>query len=118
MTKAKLRQHVNTALVKALQAGLAETVRRVEHGRYLVPSTSDAKVTYVVTGRSKVLGCTCQAGEHLPYCQHRAAVAICRLREEGYDLELGPDGVLQAVRRERADDLVLPAMEYPQWVGE
>jgi hypothetical protein len=118
MTRAKLREHVSNALQKALKAGVADTVKRLDFGHYLVPSTSRGGVTHVVTGRGKLLDCTCEAGGHLPFCVHRGAVAICRLREEGYDLELGPDGVLQAVRRERADDLVLPITEYPQWVGE
>lgn len=118
MTPAKLRTHVQNALRKALEGGVADTVKRLDYGHYLVPSTSRGGVTHVVTGRSQVLDCTCEAGGHLPFCVHRAAVAICRLREQGLTLEVGPDGLLYAVKRERADDLVMPADDYPHLVVE
>ena len=105
MTEAAFRRHVQTAVKKALEMGLASEVRRIEHGHYLVPSTSDPKLTYIVMGTA-TLSCTCQAGEHLPFCVHRAAVAIRRLQANGETVEVGADGIALAVRRTRVEDVL------------
>jgi hypothetical protein len=118
MAEPAVRRHVQNAVKKALETGLASEVRRLEQGRYLVPSTSDAKVTYVVTGSGVDLDCTCQAAEHLPFCVHRAAVAIRRLLAVGETVEIGADGVALAVRRTRVEDLVCPPGSYASLVQE
>lgn len=118
MTEPALRRHVQTAVKKAVEMGLAAEVRRVEQGRYLVPSTSRGNVTHVVTGKGQTLDCTCEAGAHLPFCVHRAAVAIRRLFDKGVTVEVGPDGVAHAVSRVRVEDAVFPPAGYPHLVGE
>ena len=112
MTEPALRRHVQTAVKKAVEMGLAAEVRRLDHGHYLVPSTSRGGVTHVVTGTGADLDCTCEAGEHLPYCVHRAAVALRRLHEQGYAVEVDAAGVMQAIKRTRVEDLVFPPARY------
>lgn len=118
MTEPAVRRHVQTAVKKALEMGLASEVIRVEQGHYLVPSTSDAKLTYVVTGTAEDLDCTCQAAEHLPFCVHRAAVSIRRLLSQGLTVEVGTDGVVVAVKRTRVEDTVYPPGRYASLVQD
>jgi hypothetical protein len=113
MTEPALRRHVQTAVKKAVEMGLAAEVRRMAHGHYLVPSVTKGNVTYVVTGKGQTLDCTCEAGDHLPYCVHRAAVAIRRLFDAGVAVEIGADGVAHAVTRVRIEDAVFPPDGYP-----
>lgn len=118
MAEPALRKHIQTAVLKAVKMGLAAEVQRLDHGHYLVPSTTRGSMTHVVTGTGPDLDCTCEAAEHLPYCVHRAAVAIRRLHEQGLTVEVGADGVAQGVKRTRVEDLVFPPQKYPHLVKE
>lgn len=118
MAEPALRRHIQTAVLKAVKMGLAAEVQRLDHGHYLVPSTTRGAMTHVVTGKGNDLDCTCEASEHLPYCVHRAAVAIRRLHDQGYTVEVGPDGVAQAVKRVRVEDEIFPPQKYPHLVRE
>jgi hypothetical protein len=118
MAEPALRKHIQTAVLKAVKMGLAAEVQRLDHGHYLVPSTTRSSMTHVVTGTGHDLDCTCEASEHLPYCVHRAAVAIRRLHEQGITVEVGPDGVAQGVKRTRVEDLVFPPQKYPHLVRD
>ena len=79
-----LNTNERNALSKALHLNGAALVRRLEQGRYLVPSATDADTTDVVTGtgaRASDLSCTCQAAERGLACWHRAAVQLRKTQE-------------------------------------
>ncbi len=71
------------AMQKALQLGLAQRVRRVCFGVYVVPSTSEQDVTWTVTVENNdAYTCTCRAA-HLAACVHRAAVWLRKAEAAG-----------------------------------
>jgi uncharacterized Zn finger protein len=60
-------------------------VRRLALGRYVVPSTSDPRITYSVTGTGPRLSdyrCSCPAGSYGNVCAHIGAVALRRVQEQ------------------------------------
>ena len=73
------------AVKKARALGVPARVRRLALGRYVVPSSSDPRVTYSVTGTGPRLTdyrCSCPAGGYGNVCHHIAAVALRRVRED------------------------------------
>jgi hypothetical protein len=70
------------AFARAIAGNLAATVRRLDRGLYEVPSTSDASVTYIVSGvQAREMTCTCVAGQRRRFCKHVAAVLLRRTQE-------------------------------------
>ena len=79
-----LNTNERNALSKALHLNGAALVQRLEAGRYLVPSATDADTTYVVTGtglRASELSCTCEGASFGRACWHRAAVQLRKTQE-------------------------------------
>lgn len=71
------------AFARAIAGNLAATVRRLDRGLYEVPSTSDASVTYIVSGmQAREMTCTCVAGQRRRFCKHIAGVLLRRTQED------------------------------------
>src|SRR5688500_13561079 len=81
------------AIRKAVSAGDAAKVQRVEFGVYLVPSGSREGMTHVVTGTrmdGADLACDCEAGSWGKPCRHAAAVMVRKMEEGAKVRVLGP----------------------------
>jgi len=120
MTELRLLHHVNGRLAEALRMGLDALVEMGDQDEYLVPSVSRGGTGYRVTvnRETALLECGCKAGEHLPFCIHRAAVTLFVWRAQGLGVEIGPDGVVYRVHRERADRLAYEPMHYPALIAD
>ncbi len=73
------------AISKAQQLGGAALVQRLRHGKYTVPSATEAGVFYTVTGVAMDASdhtCDCPAGLHGRACWHVSAVRLARIRAE------------------------------------
>lgn len=73
------------AVKRAQTLRTPDAVRRLRLGVYVVPSASDARVLYTVTGVGPRLfqyRCSCPAGDHGHVCHHVAGVALRRVREQ------------------------------------
>lgn len=72
------------AFKKAIRLEGASRVRRLAHGRYLVPSATHGTLMHLVTGTSPLAAemmCSCEAGTHHRPCWHKASVQIRKTRE-------------------------------------
>jgi hypothetical protein len=93
------------AFARAIAGDLAATVRRLDRGLYEVPSTSDASVTYIVSGvQAREMTCTCVAGQRRRFCKHIAGVLLRRTQE---------DALRQARRLAQAPAVTVPAVRHP-----
>jgi hypothetical protein len=93
------------AFAKAIAGNLAATVRRLDRGLYEVPSTSDASVTYIVSGaQAREMTCTCVAGQRRRFCKHVAAVLLRRTQETA---------LAQARKLAQAPAVTVPAARHP-----
>ncbi len=73
------------AISKAQALGGAALVQRLRHGKYRVPSATEAGVFYTVTGTAMDASdhrCDCPAGLHGRACWHVSAVRLARIRAE------------------------------------
>jgi hypothetical protein len=117
MTEFAITAHVNTALKKALDTGLYQAVHDTgDH--YLVPSTTRGGEHHLVrltprpAPQPPEMSCSCEAGQFLPFCVHRAAVTIHRWTANGYDVEVGPRGQVERVLRQPAARLAYDPFAY------
>jgi hypothetical protein len=93
------------AFARAIAGDLAATVRRLDRGLYEVPSTSDASVTYIVSGvQAREMTCSCPAGQHDHICKHICAVLLRRTQE---------DALRQARRLAQAHAVIMPTARHP-----
>jgi len=118
MTELRVTAHVNSALRRALEMGLYARVVRLTDFQYEVQSVTTGGLKYAVwlgfnDENVKVpQDCDCEAGQHLPYCLHRAAVQISMWVEEGYEVELAKDGRVYRTKREVAAPLAFDPLSY------
>jgi SWIM zinc finger len=113
LTPEKFREHVYGRIKEALRLGLDDSVQRLDHGLYLVPSTTQGDMVYTVTGTEPPLDCTCEAQWHMPLCKHRAAVLIRRWKEAGSLIAETEEGGLVVVTKEDAVKLAYPISKWP-----
>ena len=121
MTEMRLRAHVNKALAQAISLNLYSLVQQVDDLHWRVPSTSRGSTTHIVTGgklRSPHMECSCEAGQFLPFCIHRAAVWVSLALANKLELEVDRQGTVWFVERKRAEALAFDARSYEALIEE
>ena len=112
MTELRIRAHVNKALAQAVTLGLYTQVQPDPTGQYyVVPSTTRGGLDHTVE-RGKPWACTCEAGQFLPYCVHRAAVQLHLWVDEGLEVEVDRIGQVYVVERRLAGPLAYDPFGY------
>lgn len=119
MTELAVTAHVQRMLAQALTESLYARVERVARNTFVVPSKSRGGVAHCVYVPPRgAPSCTCEAGDHLPYCRHRAAVQIHLWLEEGYEIAVNAKGQVVRIREELAAPLAYDPHNYEALVPD